>query len=433
MTESAERGAVTRRAFVQAGGALAIASAVPSILARNSHAQDIVVKAGKPWRVGLIGCGGRGTGAAENFLAAAPQSRITALGDVFSDRLQSCRSHLASLGDRAGVADNRCFTGFEAYEKVIGTDVDVVLLATPPHFRPLHFKAAVDAGKHVFMEKPVAVDAPGVRTVLAAAAVADAKSLSVVAGTQRRHEPSYLKAIAQIQSGAIGRIISARCAWNMGGLWMNEPRPEWSDMEWQLRNWLYFTWLSGDHIVEQHVHNIDVINWALAAHPIRAVGMGGRQVRTDSNFGNVFDHFAIEYEYPQGVFVTSMCRQTDGCASRVAEAVHGCDGWCDLSPGNAVIRGRSPWRFEGRNGNPYLQEHLDLVASINGQRERVNEARSVAESTLSAIMGRMSAYSGQEVTWDQAMNSTLDLAPPAYEFGPLAIAPVAVPGQTPLV
>jgi predicted dehydrogenase len=424
-----EQEMVTRRSFVRAGGTLALASAIPTIFTRPALGRV----GPKALRAGLIGCGGRGTGAAENFLAAAPETRITALGDVFSDRLQSCKSHLASLGDRASVADDRCFTGFDAYEKVIACDVDVVLLATPPQFRPRHFKAAVDAGRHVFMEKPVAVDPTGVRTVLVAADVADARSLSVVAGTQRRHETSYREAMDRIRSGALGRIVAGRCAWNMGGLWMNEPRPEWSDMEWQLRNWLYFTWLSGDHIVEQHVHNIDVMNWAIGAHPIRAIGMGGRQVRTDPNYGNVFDHFAVEYEYPDGVFVMSMCRQTDGCASRVAEAIHGCDGWCELSPGHAVIRGRSPWRFEGSNGNPYLQEHIDLVASIHGRVERINEARAVAESTLSAIMGRMSAYTGQEVTWEQAMNSKLDLTPPAMTLGPLAVAPVAMPGKTPLL
>ena len=208
---------------------------------------------------------------------------------------------------------------------------------------------------------------------------------------------------------------------------MHEPRDEWSDMEWQVRNWLYFTWLSGDHIVEQHVHNLDFVNWALAAHPVRALGLGGRQVRTHPNYGHIFDHFAIEYEYPGHVHLTSMCRQIDGCASRVEEALVGTEGRSVTRSDHAVIEGARPWRFEGDNPNPYVQEHRDLIASTSGG-PRLNEARAVAESTLTAIMGRMSAYTGQEVTWEQAMSSTLDLSPPAYVFGDLPVAPVAVPG-----
>ncbi|MHC4210737.1 MAG: Gfo/Idh/MocA family protein, partial [Planctomycetota bacterium] len=310
--------------------------------------------------------------------------------------------------------------------------VDMVILATPPHFRPAHFAAAVDAGKHVFMEKPVAVDPTGVRNVLAAADAADAKGLSVVAGTQRRHETCYQGVMKRIHRGQLGRPVSARCYWNMGGLWMNPPRDEWSDMEWQLRNWLYFTWLSGDHIVEQHVHNLDVVNWAVRAHPIRAMGMGGRQVRTHPDYGHIFDHFAIEYEYPDHVHLTSMCRQIDGCANRVEEVIVGSVGHSVTRSGYAVVEGPHAWRFEEENRNPYVQEQRDLIYSVNGAGPRLNETRTVAESTLTAIMGRMSAYTGKEVTWEQAMSSTLNLAPPVYEFTDLPMPPVAVPGQTEL-
>ncbi len=415
---------VTRRDFLRTSAVTVAAAPLAAGRVARAAGSDAV-------RVGLVGCGGRGTGAAINALEASPRVHVVALADVFSDRLEGCRQHLASNHDRAIVADDRCFVGFDAYKELIGEDLDVVILATPPHFRPAHFAAAVDRGRHVFMEKPAAVDPVGVRRVMAAADVADEKGLTVVAGTQRRHETSYLAAMGRLHDGDIGRIVSARCSWNMGGLWMKPPRDEWTDMEWQLRNWLYFTWLSGDHIVEQHVHNLDAVNWAIGAHPVRALALGGRQVRTHPHYGHIFDHFAVEYEYPGHVHVTSMCRQIDGCASRVEEAFRGTDGWAVTRPGFAVIEGRRPWRFDHDNPNPYVQEHRDLLESIAGG-PRLNEARTVAESTLTAIMGRMSAYTGREVTWEQALTSTLDLSPPAYVFGDLPDTPVAVPGKTPL-
>ena len=264
--------------------------------------------------------------------------------------------------------------------------------------------------------------------------MADQKKLCVVAGTQRRHEKCYLEAMQRLNDGAIGKIISARVYWNMGSLWMKPPQPDWTEMEWQIRNWLYFTWLSGDHYVEQHVHNLDVANWAMGAHPIKAMGMGGRQVRTDPNYGNVFDHFAVEYEYPDGTYLMSMARQIDGCADRVDEVFHGTRGILHTRTGAANIKSDDNWRFKGENGNPYLGEHIDLFAAIESGTH-INEARQVAESTLTAIMGRMSAYTGKEVTWEEALNSQENLGPANehYEFGPLAVAPVAVPGKTPLV
>jgi predicted dehydrogenase len=418
----------TRRDFVKTGSLLAMGGVAPHAMAQDQRASEQ-----SPLRVGVIGCGGRGTGAAGDALSASPRTRIVALADLFPDRLESSRKTLDSLGERATVDDTRCYIGFDAYKQLLDSnDIDIVILATPPHFRPMHFEAAVHAGKHVFMEKPVATDSTGIRTVLAAAEESERKNLCVVAGTQRRHEKCYIEAMQRLHEGAIGKIIAARVYWNMGGLWMNPPRPEWTDMEWQLRNWLYFTWLSGDHYVEQHVHNLDVANWAIGSHPVRAMGMGGRQVRTDSNYGNIFDHFAIEYEYPDGAYLMSMARQIENCCDRVAEQIHGVKGVMKTHPGSATIKADQEWRFRGDNGNPYVDEHLDLITAIEGG-PYVNEARQVAESTLTAIMGRMAAYTGKEVTWDQALRSKENLAPEKYAFGPIAVPPIAMPGKTPLV
>ncbi len=233
----------------------------------------------------------------------------------------------------------------------------------------------------------------------------------------------------RIHDGAIGEIVAAQCYWNQGGLWNHGRKPEWTDMEWQVRNWLYFTWLSGDHIVEQHVHNLDAVNWAMQAHPVKAVGLGGRQVRTDPAYGHIFDHFTIDYQYPNGAKVMSMCRQIDGCVNNVSERVVGAKGTSNC---HGMIRGANAWKYEGPSPSPYVQEHADLIASIRAG-EPLNETRQVAESVLTAIMGRMSAYTGQEVTWEQALNSTEDLTPARLEFGPIEVPPVAVPGKTPLI
>lgn len=422
---------VTRREFVKTGAALAAISMVgtTTFSAPNTVAGRL--------KIGVIGCGGRGTGAAKNVLEASSDVEIVALADVFKDRLDGCRAELAKLpdglSDRVKISDESCHTGFDAYKALIASNVDLVILATPPHFRPRHLAAAVEAGKNVFMEKPVAVDPAGIRSVLASAQIARNKNLSIVAGTQRRHETAYLETFARVKDGAIGRIVSARCYWNQGGLWVNERQPQWSDMEWQLRNWLYFTWLSGDHITEQHVHNLDAVNWAMGAHPVRATGMGGRQVRTSPAYGHVFDHFAVEYEYPSGVTLVSMCRQIDGCAGRVEEVLEGTGGVSTTSSGNGRITGGKAWDFApASNNNPYVQEHADLVRAILSNQP-INEAQQVAESTLTAIMGRMSAYTGKVVTWEKALNSKLDLSPPEYAMGPLPTPDVAVPGRTPLI
>jgi len=410
---------ITRRTFLKTSAVLAAGAAVMNIPFVHAQGSDRI-------RVGLIGCGGRGKGAANDCVNSASGIEIYAIGDLFQDRMESAKKDLRGLGDKANLSDDRCFHGFDNYLKVIQSGVDMVILATPPGFRPQHFKAAIEAGKHVFMEKPVAVCPTGVRTVIAASELASQKKLGVVAGTQRRHDKGYQETINRLRDGAAGKIVSAQCYWNQGGLWRADRQDNWSDTEWQIRNWLYFAWLSGDHIVEQHIHNIDVINWVLGATPVKAVGMGGRQSRTEPAYGHIYDHFAIDFEYPGGVKVLSMCRQIDNCANRVGEFVMGTEGVAD--PGG-WIKGKSEWSYSGSRPNPYIQEHTDLIASIRAGKP-LNEGRQVAESTLCAIMGRMAAYTGQEITWEKALNSDLNLMKENLTFGPMAVDPVAMPGKT---
>jgi predicted dehydrogenase len=420
--QTTARGDVTRRDFMR-GSAVALTSAMigPAAFAQGT---DTI-------RVGLIGCGGRGTDAARNCVQAAPGIEVVAMGDLFPDRLGWSRGKLQEdLNNAMKATDETCFTGFDAYRKVIDSGVDLVILATPPHFRPEHYAAAVEAGKHVFMEKPVAVDPVGARTIMEASDVAAQKGLGVVAGTQRRHQKSYQEVMQRIRDGAIGDLVAAQCYWNQEGLWVHRRQSSYSDVEWQIRNWLYFTWVSGDHIVEQHVHNIDIVNWAFGGPPVKAMGMGGRQVRTGPGYGNVYDHFAVEYEYANGARVLSTCRQIDGTSHRVGERVVGTKG--TSNPGYGYW-GESTFEFKDRSPDPYVQEHADLIAGIRSGEPR-NEGRQVAESTLTAIMGRMSAYTGREVQWSWVMGaSTLRLGPTEYEFGDLPVQPVAVPGKTPLV
>ncbi len=412
-----------RRLFVAGAAAGAVPLLMPSLARAASRREETLT-------VGLIGCGGRGTGAARDALEASADVRIVALGDLFPDRLASSRSNLEQFdSSRATVADANCFTGFDAYRGVLGTDCDLVILATPPGFRPIHFAAAIEAGKNVFTEKPVAVDGTGIRRFIAAAEEADRKKLCVVAGTQRRHENNYLAAMAKIHGGAIGDPVAGRCYWNMGGLWNVAPEASRSEMENQIRNWLYFPWLSGDHIVEQHIHNLDVINWAFDAHPERVLGVGGRQARTGPDYGVIYDHFGLEYGYPQGRWALSMCRQQNGTPGKVEEMVTGTQGQMLMRPGFARIENGEAWRYTGPNNNPYVTEHVDLQRAIRSGHH-VNEGRRVAESTLTAIMGREAAYTGQEITWDEAMNSKQDLMPAVMAFTECPTPPVPIPGKT---
>ena len=418
---------VSRRTFMQTTAAATAAFVLPGAHVAGSDAV----------RVGVIGCGGRGTGAARDVIRSSAGVEIVSLGDLTPDRLGQCREQLSKLvadepkyKQAIKVTDEKCFTGFDAFEKVLASDVHYVILASPPGFRPAHLKAAVAAGKHIFTEKPVAVDAAGIRSVLETYEQARQKGLGIGVGTQRRHQAEYLATIKRLHDGAIGDIMSGQVFWNQGGLWNRDRHPSWSDVEWQIRNWLYFTWLSGDHIVEQHVHNIDVANWVLNAHPIKAIGAGGRQWRTDPKYGHIYDHFAVDFEYPNGARVMSMCRQIDGTRGRIGEHFIGTKGSSDPA---GKIFGASAWNYESpeKPVSPYVQEHTDLVASIRSGKP-YNELKQVAESTLTAILGREAAYTGQELTWDEVLNADQDLTPPQTTFGPLEVPPVPMPGKTKL-
>jgi myo-inositol 2-dehydrogenase/D-chiro-inositol 1-dehydrogenase len=388
-------------------------------------------------KVGLIGCGGRGRGAADNICQAAGTTyniKLHAMADAFPDHLKDCREFIRNTPnckDKFDVSDDRCFVGFDAYQKVIDC-CDLVMLATPPGFRPLHIEATIKAGKQLFTEKPVAVDSTGIRKVLAAYEEAKSKGLSVVAGTQRRHQTPYLESMKRIHDGAIGDLITARVYWNQGDIWIHPRKEGWSDTEYQLRNWYHFLWLCGDHIVEQHVHNLDVAIWALGAHPVRAVGMGGRQVHTEPPYGQSYDHFAVDYEFPDGVHVLSMARQIAGCASDVSETIVGSKGrW---SSHQYRFTGATNDRIRDDRKDPYVLEHVDLLESIVS-RKPINELKQVAESTLTAIMGRDSAYTGKAISWDQALNSKLDTFPktPLDMSGPMIEPAVPRPGVMELI
>jgi len=407
-------------------------------------------------KVGLIGCGGRGSGAADNVLHAAPNVKIVAIGDVFKFRVDSCRkgldklaredTKLKELGNSVELPEERCFVGLDAYEKVINSDANYIILATPPGFRPLHLQAAVAAGKNIFTEKPVGVDGPGIRKVLAAYEEADKKGLHIVAGTQRRHQLGYLETLKRIHDGEIGDITSLRCYWNQGDLWFHKrddlasKGEKATDLAYQLYNWYQWVWTCGDHIVEQHVHNLDVCNWVMGnKHPIRAVGMGSRiptvkRPQGDPNeVGNIFSFFAIDFEYPGGVHMMSMCRQIDNCANSVSEAVTGTKGFCQVNDysinGKHVVS-----RQEGKRGtDPYVQEHTDLIEHIRNGKP-INELKTVAESTMTAILGRMSAYTGKPLTWEQALNTKHETMPAPQLAWDMSIhsEPVAIPGKTAL-
>jgi predicted dehydrogenase len=419
---SVMNGSMSRRDFLAASAAAGVLAASPATFAHSSVDEKI--------KVGLIGCGGRGTGAANDCATADSNVVIWAMADVFADKMEGSQKYLKDmLKERYQVTPDRAYMGFDAYNQVLASGVDYVILATPPCFRPAHFDAAIKAGKHVFFEKPIAVDVAGVKLVMAASEEAKKKGLGVAAGTQRRHDLGYRETMKRIHDGEIGEIHSLNAYWNQGGLWMNPRQPNWSDLEWQMRNWLYFTWLSGDHISEQHIHNIDVCNWAMQKHPIKATALGGRQVRTDPAYGHVFDHFAVEYEYDNQVKMHSYCRQQDGTAARVFEMIFGSKA---RSNGSGNIWGSVNWRYEGDRPNPYMLEHKHLLESIK-EGKPINEGVQVAEATLTAIMGRAAAYSGQEVTWDQMMKLETDLVPKNLNWDmKLTVDAVPTPGKTPV-
>lgn len=413
-----------RRQFIgslAASGALIMACSNGSGKAeyKNSTLLDKAPE-GKKLTAGVIGCGGRGTGAAFNFLAAGDGLSVTALGDVFADRVEDCKTKLKSEAGNE-VADDRCFVGLDAFQKVIDTDVDIIITATPPYFRPMVFEAAINAKKHVFMEKPVAVDPAGANRIIATSKRAESLGLNVVTGTQRRHQRHYIEAYKRLMSGAIGDIVSANVYWNQGQLWYRDHTSGWSDLEWMIRDWVNWTWLSGDHIVEQHVHNLDVAAWFMGTYPAKAVAMGSRQRRVT---GDQYDNFSVDFVLDDGRHVHSMCRQIYGCANNVSEYFIGTNGYADISHDYARFYNRNnkltwEWKNPVVDGveqeplNPYVQEHVDLVAAIR-QGFQIVEAEQTAKSTLTAIMGRISAYTGKQVTWEEMLESELDITPEGF-------------------
>lgn len=390
------------------------------------------VPAGTELKAGIIGCGGRGTGAAINFLEAGGSTvTVTALGDVLKDRLDSCRDKIKNEKGLE-VPEENCFVGFDAFEKVIDSGVDIVILATPPKFRPEHFAAAVKARKHVFMEKPIAVDTAGVRQVLAATKMADNMGLKVVTGTQRRHQHKYQSIYKELANNSIGRLVSGEVSWNGGQLWYRDNNPNWSEMEWMIRDWVNWCWLSGDHIVEQHVHNIDVANWFFGKHPVKALGFGSRQRRPT---GDQYDNFAVDFIFDDDRHVLSTCRQINGCSNAVNELFHGTKGHSFTSQGGTAkitdLQGNELFAFEDHETSPYVQEHKNLITCIR-QNTPFNEAEETANSVMTAIMGRVSAYTGKQVTWDEMMNSDMKLGPDTYIMGDIGFiknASVPVPGS----
>jgi len=416
---------LSRRRFFKLSAVATGAAAVAGI---SSHKVMAATAGSDRIRVGVIGCGGRGTGAAQNCLDSSAGVEIVALGDLFQRQVDAAETKLK-------LKNVQKFSGFDAYQKVLASEVDLVILATPPGFRPTHFEAAVNAGKHIFTEKPVAVDPVGCRQFIAAAQKAKQKRLAVVAGTQRRHQPSYLELMKRIHNGDIGELVGGQCYWNGTGIWFRE-KTGWlenvSDFEWQCWNWYHWDWLCGDQIVEQHIHNLDVINWAFGGPPVKFTGMGGRQTRGNIQ-GNIWDHFAVEMEYANGARVTSMCRHTPKATSRIGERVVGSLGVADTRGAEATIRGAKAFNYDGPTPNPMVVEHTDLIASIRANQP-LNEGEQVAISTLTAIGGRISAYTGREISWNWLLNgSKLDIFPKKIGAGPGVFSAVPMPGTTELV
>ncbi|VAX41944.1 Myo-inositol 2-dehydrogenase, partial [hydrothermal vent metagenome] len=417
--KTASQNETTRRTFLKRSATTAVTGALAANFALSAQAY---AGGDETLRVGLVGCGGRGTGAAVQALTADKNAKLVAMGDAFGDRLESSLARLKKAqGAQIDVNKDHQFVGFDAYKKVIDS-VDVVLLTTPPHFRPMQLKYAVEQGKHTFVEKPVAVDAPGVRDVLLSAKLAKQKGLSLVSGLCYRYEEKKRQTIQRIHDGEIGDIVSMQCSYNTRGLWMHARKPEWSDMEWQMRNWLYFTWLSGDHIAEQHIHSLDKLAWVMNnEYPVKASGTGGRQTRTGKNYGHIYDHFAIEYEYANGMKAFSRCRQQNGTQPDVSDYIYGTKGKATLMK-HAIIdsAGKTKWRFKGKSLNMYQQEHNELFASIRNGKP-INNGEYMVNSTMMAILGRMAAYTGKTITWEKAWNSKENLSPKKYTWGDMPI------------
>jgi len=428
--EAPLRGRVTRRRFIQSTGAMLAAGAVVT----NSAGQ---VSPGETLRVGLVGCGGRGTGAAAQAMQADLNVKLVAMGDAFSDRLEGSLATLQkqeNIAEKIEVPKENRFVGFDAYQQVIGSGVDVVLLATPPHFRPIHLKAAIDAGKHVFAEKPVAVDAGGVRSVLATCEEAKRQKLSVVSGLCLRYSHGFQEVISRIHDGALGEVLALQANDFRGPIWVKPRKEGMTDMEYHMRNWYYFTWLSGDFNVEQHVHYLDVCSWVMNnRYPVKAVGLGGRQVRTGAEFGNIYDHHSVIYEFENGAKLFSNCCQQANCRNDMSVQVMGEKGVAHISERRLRMETAEPWVYRGEKNNIYQTEHDEFFAGIR-KGEPINNGEYMAKSTLLAIMGRMATYTGKEITWEAALASKEDLSPDGYGWGANPPkSPIALPGVTPFV
>lgn len=418
----------SRRDFLADGSKIVVAGAAmgsivaPKLsLARSAHAfgSDTI-------RIGLVGCGGRGTGASIQAMnTTSGNVELVAMGDAFQNRLDgSLKSCMNEHEGKVLVPKDRQFVGFDAYKNVLASDIDMVILATPPGFRPLHFEAAVNAGKNVFMEKPVGVDAPGIRRVLRAGKLAEQKGLAVAVGLQRRHERAYRETIGELQNGIIGDLIHTRVYWNGGGVW-TRPRAEGeTELQYQMKNWYYFNWLCGDHIVEQHIHNLDVANWLMNDYPVTAQGMGGREVRVGKDTGQIFDHHGVEFTYANGHRLLSHCRHQRECWNSVSEHTHGAKGYADISGGKIYDNtGKEIFKTNGSRGG-HQQEHHDLFADLRAG-VTPNEAEYGAKSTMTAIFGRLATYSGKEISWDDAINSNIKLCDVDALTGMNDEAPVA--------
>ena len=427
----------SRRSFLKTSSAIAVASTLP--IARNAHAagSDQV-------KIAMVGCGGRGTGAAVQALRnkAMPNVKLVAMADAFQDRVdfsyKAITAH-ADLKDKVDVPPERRLAGLDSFQRAIDCDVDMVLLCSPPGFRPEQFEAAVKAGKHVFMEKPVATDAPGFRRVVAANQEAKKKGLLVAVGHHLRHEDKHREAIRRIHDGAIGDLQYLRAYFNSGGVWVRARQPDQSEMQYQVRNWYYFTWLSGDHITEQHVHDIDVCNWIMQGPPVEAQGMGGRQVRIGPEFGEIYDHHAIEFTYASGVKMFSYCRHIRNCWNSFSEHAHGSKGAVNFEGHGRVtlsVDGRDPETWM-RGPDGHQVEHDDLFAALAEGRP-YNEGDYGADSSMTAILGRMASYNGKIIRWDDAIKSEIDLCPKDLAWdgetlvkpGDDGIYPCAMPGTT---
>ena len=435
---------IDRRKFLQRSsvvGAGVMASTLP-VAARAHIAGEDAIK------IALVGCGGRGRGAAVQALSTDQNVKLVAMAEAFKDRLDEAYTTIKNElenreidSSRLAVSDDAKFVGFDAYEKAIEM-ADVVILTTPPGFRPIHFDAAIKAGKHVFMEKPVATDAPGIRKILETAKIAKEKKLNVVVGLQRHYQTVYREWIDRIHGGVIGDITSGSVYWNGGGVWVRPRKPDMTEMEYQMRNWYYFTWLCGDHIVEQHIHNIDVANWALNSYPVKAQGMGGRQVRTGKEYGEIFDHHFVEFEYANGAVISSQCRHIKGCMNRVSESFLGSNGSAPKPGLLKTAKGYKIWEHRGKDDpNPYQVEHDELFAAIAKGDYKYADAENGAMSTMSSILGRMATYSGQIITMEDALASEVSIMPTTYSWDadpPIVpnedgFYPVPTPGVTKVI